>query len=328
MLRIAAGMGVLELGVVSLDGTRIKANASKHSALSYGRIKQLEVQIQAEIDELKRCAEAADDLSLPEELQRREDRLAAIGKAKAEIEARAAERDAPAKAEYEAKVKRRDAQRSEGKKPRGREPQPPPIGPLDKDQINLTDAQSRVMPVSGGGFEQGYNAQAAVDATAMLIVAHACVQAPNDKQQVTPMLAPLAALPQQVGLSADTAVTLAADTGYFSQANGEACEQADIVPLIASQRESHSGWLDRQLAPAPKLPEHPTAVDRMRQLLATPAGRAAYALRKCTVEPVFGIIKQMMGFRQFMVRGLRKVQGEWGLVCLAFNIKRLAVLNG
>ena len=332
VLRIAAGMGVLKLGVVSLDGTKIKANASKHSALSYGRIKQLEVQIQAEIDELKRRAEAAeglpDDLSLPEELQRREDRLVAITKAKAEIEERAAQRDALAKAEYDAKLERRDAQRSQGKKPRGREPQPPPTGPLDKDQVNLTDDASRVMPVSGGGFEQGYNAQAAVDAASMLIVAHACVQAPNDKQQVTPMLEPLSVLPQQVGLSADTEITLAADTGYFSQANVEACEQAGIVPLIACKRDAHSGWLGRRLAPAPELPEHPTALDRMRQRLATPEGKAAYALRKCTVEPDFGIIKQVMGFRQFLVRGLRKVQGEWGLVCLAFNIKRLAVLNG
>jgi transposase len=331
VLRIAAGMGVLKLGVVSLDGTKIKANASKHSALSYGHAKKLEAQIQAEIDELKRRAEAAeglpDDLSLPEELQRREDRLAAIGKAKKEIEARAAERDAQAKAEYAAKLDKRNAQRSKGKKPKGPEPQPPPTGPRDKDQVNLTDADSRILP-AGAAMVQGYNAQAAVDAASMLIVAHGCVQAPNDKQQVTPMLAPLSALAQQVGLSADTQITLAADTGYFSQANVEACEQAGIDPLIASKRESHSGWLDRRLAPVPELPEQPTALDRMRHRRATPEGRTAYALRKCTVEPVFGIIKQVMKFRQFLVRGLRKAQGEWGLVCLAFNIKRLAVLSG
>lgn len=331
VLRIAAGMGVLKLGVVSLDGSKIKANASKHSALSYGHAKKLEAQIQAEIAELKRRAEAAeglpDALSLPEELQRREDRLAAIRKAKAEIEARAAERDAQAQAEYDAKLEQRNAQRSAGKKPGGREPQPPQTGPQDSDQVNLTDGESRILP-AGSDFVQGYNAQAAVDADSMLILVHGCVQATNDKQQVQPMLDPLKTLPQQVGLDPDAPITLAADTGYCSQANVEACEKAGIVPLIAQKRESHSGWLDRHWAPRPVMPGNPTAMDRMRYRLATPAGRAAYALRKCTVEPVFGIIKQVMRFRQFLVRGLKNVQGEWGLVCLAFNIKRLAVLNG
>ncbi len=331
VLRIAAGMGVLKLGVVSLDGTKIKANASKHSALSYGHAQQLETRIQSEIAELKRRAEAAeglpDDLSLPEELQRREDRLAAIRKAKAEIEARAAERDAVAQAEYAAKVDQRQAQRDSGRKPRGKEPQPPQTGPKDSDQVNLTDAESRILP-AGSDFVQGYNAQAAVDADSMLILAHGCVQASNDKRQVEPMLEPLKALPQQLGLKPDTAITLAADTGYHSQANVEACENAGITPLIAQKREAHSGWLDRRLTPLPSLPENANAVERMRHRLATPAGRAAYALRKCTVEPVFGIIKQVMRFRQFLVRGLNNVQGEWGLVCLAFNIKRLAVLMG
>lgn len=331
VLRIAAGMKLVKFGVVSLDGTKIKANASKHSALSYGHARKLEAQIIAEIAELKRRAETAeglpDDLSLPAELQRREDRLDAIRKAKADIEARAAERDAPARAEYEAKVQAREAQRRQGKKPRGKEPQPPQTGPQDRDPINLTDPESRMLP-AGSDFVQGYNAQAAVDAESMLILAYDCVQAPNDKQQVKPMLDPLKALPQQIGLNNDTPITLAADTGYFSEANVEACATARIAPLIASKRESHSGWLAGRLAPPPTMPDNPTALERMRDRLATPEGKAAYGLRKCTVEPTFGIIKQVMRFRQFLVRGLQNVKCEWGLVCLAFNLKRMAALNG
>lgn len=332
VLRIAAGMKLVKFGVVSLDGTKIKANASKHSALSYGHARKLEAQIIAEIVELKRRAETAeglpDDLSLPAELQRREDRLAAIRQAQADIEARvAAERDASAQAEYEAKVQGREAQRQQGKKPRGNEPKPPQTGPKDSDQINLTDPESRILP-AGSDFVQGYNAQAAVDAASMLILAYDCVQAANDKQQVEPMLGPLGALPQQIGLDKDTPITLAADTGYFSEHNVDACEAAQITPLIAQKREAHSGWLSRRLAPPPVKPDDPTALDRMRHRLATPEGKAAYGLRKCTVEPIFGIIKQVMRFRQFLVRGIKNVKAEWGLVCLAFNLKRMAVLNG
>lgn len=162
----------------------------------------------------------------------------------------------------------------------------------------------------------------------MLILAYDCVQARSDKRQVEPMLAPLRALPQQIGLDKDTPITLAADTGYFSEANVRACEAAKITSLIAQKRESHSGWLDRRLAPPPVMPDRPTALDRMRYRLATPEGKADYSLRKCTVEPTFGIIKQGMRFRQFLVRGLKNVQAEWGLVCLAFNLKRMAVVNG
>jgi transposase len=331
VLRIAAGMGVLKLGVVSLDGTKIKANASKHSAMSYGHAKQLEARIHAEIAELKRRAEAAeglpDDLSLPKELERREDRLAKIREVKAEIEARAKERDAQAQAEYAEKLKRRQAKRDQGKRHGGREPQPPTTGPKDSDQLNLTDPESRILP-AGSDFVQGYNAQAAVDAESMLIVAHDAVQAANDKRQVEPMLEPLQILPQQVGIEPVTPTTLLADTGYFSQANVEACAGHGIVPMVAEKRDTHRGWLDRKLAPIPLAPEDPTPLEAMRHRLATPEGKALYGLRKCTVEPTFGIIKQVMRFRQFSVRGLERVKGEWGLVCLAFNVKRLAVLNG
>jgi transposase len=329
VLRIAAGMGVLKLGVVSLDGTKVKANASKHSAMSYGHAQKLEERIGAEIAELKRRAEAAeglpDDLSLPEELQRREHRLAKIREVKAEIEARAQERDAQAAAEYEEKVRKRQAQREQGKKPRGPEPKPPASGPQDSDQLNLTDPQSRIMP-AGSDFVQAYNAQVAVDADSMLILAHDAVQAANDKRQVEPMLEPLRLLPQQTGLE-DTSIQLLTDSGFFSEANVEACAEQGIVPMMAEKREAHSGWLDRKLAPVPPVPENPTPLATMRYRLATSEGKALYALRKCTVEPVIGIIKQAMRFRQFSVRGVERVQGGWGLVCLAFNIKRLSALN-
>lgn len=175
---------------------------------------------------------------------------------------------------------------------------------------------------------QGYNSQAVVDTDSMLIVQHNCVQAANDKQQVEPMLEALQALPQQLDMEHAAPIQLVANTGYFSQANVEQCEDAGIVLLIAQQRESHSGWLDRRLAPPPSRPDDKApALEKMRYRLVTPEGQATYALRKCTVEPVFGIITQVMRYRQFLVRGLHNVKGEWGLVCLAFNIKRLAVLK-
>jgi transposase len=330
VLRIAAGMGVLKLGVVSLDGTKVKANASKHSAMSYGHAKKLEERIAQEIVELKRRAEAAeglpDGLSLPEELARREDRLAKIREVKAEIEARAKARDAQAVTEHAEKVRRRQGQRDEGRKSRGPEPKPPASGAKDSDQLNLTDAESRILP-AGSDFVQGYNAQVAVDTDTMLIVAHDAVQAANDKRQVEPMLEPLRAVRQQLGVDEEAPTTLLTDSGFFSQANVEACEQHGIVPMMAEKRDAHSGWLERKLAPVPPAPEKPTPLAAMRYRLATPEGKALYGLRKCTVEPVIGIIKQAMRFRQFSVRGLERVQGEWGLVCLAFNVKRLAVLS-
>lgn len=161
----------------------------------------------------------------------------------------------------------------------------------------------------------------------MLILAYDCVRAPNDKQQITPMLDPLKSLPRQIGMVPGTPITLAADTCHFSEANVQACETARIAPLIASRRESRSGWLSRRLAPPSVLPDDPTALQKMRYRLATPECEAAYGLRKRTVELTFGIIKQVVRFRQFLVRGLKNVKAEWGLLCLAFNMKQMAVLG-
>ena len=210
-----------------------------------------------------------------------------------------------------------------GKKPRGKTPAAPQPGVKDSDQINLTDEESRIMPVSGGGFEQCYNAQAGVDADTMLVVATTLTQAPNDKQQVQPMLKVLQAQAAKLG----TVSTLIADTGYCSENNVKVCEEAKVVPLIAVARQDHHPhWRERFTEPTP-LQTDATQMQAMTHRLATLAGRAAYAIRKQTVEPVFGIIKSVMGFRQFSLRGLRKVTGEWNLVCLAWNVKRMAVLR-
>jgi transposase len=323
VLLIARTMGVLKLGNIALDGTKVHANASKHSALSYGHIKQLEVQLQAEVKKLLALAAAADNekipegLNLPDEIKRREDRLQAIGQAKAKIEKRAHERHEQEQAEYQAK---REAKAAEtGKPPRGKAPVPPKVGATDKDQINLTDEESRIMKTSGGGFEQCYNAQLAVDMESYLITNTHVVQATNDKQQVEPMLKELTALPEPLG----KVDTLVADTGYFSETNVKACGQSEITPLIAVSRESHHpDPLERFTEPSP-LAEGATEVEQRRHRLKTKDGRATYAKRKSTVEPVIGCIKSVLGFRQFLLRGLENVKGEWNLVALGWNLKRM-----
>jgi IS5 family transposase len=263
-------------------------------------------------------------LSVPAEIARREDQLAAIAAAKAKIEARAQERYTREKAEFDAKLKVREAKAAKtGKKPGGRPPAPPSATPRTEDQVNLTDDESRIMKVSGGGFEQSYNAQAMVDTETMLVVVSAVTQAANDKQQVEPMLKKLGALPE--GLNAPT--TLLADTGYFSADNVDTCLKAEIEPLIATAREGHHPhWKERFTEPAP-IAENASAVDTMKHTQKTQAGKKRYALRKQTVEPVFGIIKSVMKFRQFMLRGLINVGNEWTLVCMAWNLKRMAVLR-
>jgi Transposase DDE domain len=237
------------------------------------------------------------------------------------IEARARERFEREQAEHEAKLAARDAKAAAtGRKPRGKPPQPPVEGPLPSDQVNLTDEQSRIMPVAGGGFEQCYNAQAVVAAGSLL--AADVVQAPNDKQQLAPMLDKFAALPADLGQPE----TLLADTGYFSAANVEVCGAAGIEPLIALSREAHHPSLAERFAAAPPAPDDPTPVEAMAHRLKTPEGRKLYAQRKHTAEPVFGIIKSVLGFRQFLLRGLDKVRGEWNLVTLAWNLKRMFAL--
>lgn len=330
VLMLARETGLLKLGTVALDGTKVHAHASRHSALSYGHAGKVEVQLQAEVAELMTLAEAADTadvpdgMSVPEELARRQTRLARIAEAKATIEARAQERYEREQEEHQAKMKaREDKAQRRGRKPGGRPPQPPVAGPRPKDQVNLTDADSRIMPVAGDGFEQAYNAQAVVASESLLVLTTDVVQAANDKEQIEPALQKLKQLPEALG----SPETLLADSGYYSEANVEACVEATIAPLISPGRERHHlSWKER-FAQAPPPPEAPSAVQAMAHRLATPEGRQTYALRKHTPEPVFGIIKSVMGFRQFHLRGLQQVKGEWNLVTLAWNIKRMFALN-
>src|SRR3954452_17224184 len=209
-----------------------------------------------------------------------------------------------------------------GKKSRGRLLTPGKEGAGPADKIKTADEESPIMPVPGGGFEQCYNAQTAVAAGSLLVLATDVVQASNDKQQLVAMLAKLDTLPDELG----TIATLLADTGYFSAANVQACVAAAIDPLIAMGRQPHHPPLAERFAPAPLPPDNPTPVEAMAHRLKTPEGRALYALRKHTPEPVFGIIKSALGFRQFLLRGLDNVRGEWNLVTMAYNVKRLFAL--
>jgi transposase len=279
-LELAREMKLLKLGTLSLDGAKIHANASRHSALSHGHIEKIEAQLKGEVEELLVLAEQADreavseGANLPAELGRREARLEALAAAKAKIEARARERFEREQAAYGALVASREARaEAQGKKPGGRPPKAPTPGARERDRINLADEESRIMPVAGGGFEQACNAQAAVDAESLLVVATELTQAPNDKEQVIPLLAQLAPLSESLGKTS----RLLADTGYSSEKNIKACQAADIEPLIAIGRDQHHpGWRERFTEPDP-LPEGAAPVARMAHRLKTKAGRAAYA---------------------------------------------------
>jgi transposase len=331
VLQLARTMGMLKLGTVALDGTKVHANASRHSALSYGHAKKLEKQLKKEVQQLLRLAEQADGvntpdgMSIPEELERRELRLAAIAAAKAKIEARAEERLEREQAEHQSKLAARaEQEKRTGKKPRGRPPEPPTGGVQDKDQVNLTDDDSRIMKVAGGGFDQCYNAQAVVATGSMLIVATDVTQAANDKGQLLPMIKRLQGLPKELG----RAKRILADSGYLSERNVEQCAAAKIEPLIATGRTPHHvGWKQRFAAAAKSPPDSATPLQKMAYRLKTPRGRKLYALRKQTPEPVFGIIKSVMGYRQCLLRGLESVKGEWNLVTMSWNIKRMFALQ-
>jgi transposase len=329
VLVLAREMKLLKLGHIALDGTKIQANASKHKALSWGHANKIEAQLRQEVQALLALAESSDraavsdGMDVPTEIARREDRLSAIAQAKAKIEQRAAERHQGERQEYEAKIAKRRAQREAGKKPRGKDPEPPQAGPKDGDQVNLTDEESRIMPVSGGGFEQSYNAQAGVDTETMMVITRHVSQACNDKREVVPTLQQIRALPPILG----EVQSLITDNGFFSEANVMACNSADVEPLLALKRQSHHWPLRKRFAPDEPEPQTKDPVQQMAYRLGTQAGRALYSLRKQTVEPVFGIIKRVMGWRQMSMRGVTQAQGEWSLVTMAWNIKRMHVLR-
>jgi len=329
VLLLAREMKLMKLGRIALDGTKVKANANKHKALSYAHAQKIEAQLKAEVSALTAQAEAADQapvvegMDIPAEIARRETRLQALAEAQKTIEARAQERFEREQDDYQQKQAKRQAQRDTGKKPRGREPKPPTPGPRDKDQVNLTDEESRIMRVSSGGFEQCYNAQASVDTETLLVVSTHMTQAANDKQEIAPALARLGCLPEALGAATD----LLADTGYFSAANVKACVDGHIRPSLAVRRDHHHPSVFDRFAPDDPVPKTEDPVVLMKHQMTTQSGRALYGLRKQTVEPVFGIIKQVMGLRQFSMRGLDKVAGEWTLATLAWNVKRMNLLR-
>jgi len=309
VLEMALETGTIKLGRVSLDGTKVKANASKHKAMSYGRMKEKQRQLKEEVQQLLAQAEAADEEEdrrhgdkrgdeLPEELRRRESRLAKIKMAKKVVEQRA-----------------RDKAAAEGKSVAAAKQ----AKPTDKDQYNFTDPESRIMK-GADGFVQGHNAQAAVEPERGLIVGQTVTEAANDKEQLQPMVE---AIEQQSGQRPEG---ILADSGYCSDENLEYLESGQqperkIEGFIATGKQKHGE--PRLPAKRGPLPTGATRVERMQRKLQTKVGKAIYAARKCVVEPVFGQIKQARGFRQFLLRGKEKVKGEWALVCLTHNILRL-----
>jgi transposase len=330
VLLLAQASGVLQLGAISLDGTKLHADASKSKAVSYKRLTALETQLRAEVEALFALGAQADRAALPDglvvadELARRQERLARLAEAKAALETRARERDALEQAAYAAKVREREAQaRRKGWPPRGRPPTPPTPGPRPTDQYNFTDPDSRIMKRSTDqGFDQQYNGQVAVEQVSLLIVGHALSNHPTDQREAAPAVAGIAPV-----LGTPTAVAL--DAGYFSAANIRALEARGIDPYIATGREPHHrGWQAYFAAAPDPPPTDASPKERMAYKLQTAAGKAIYRLRKCTVEPVIGGIKEVLGFRQFSLRGLAEAAGEWGLVCLAWNLKRLHRLTG
>lgn len=328
VLLLAQETGLLQLGNSSLDGTKIHADASKSKAVSYQRLTDLELRLRAEIAALFALAEQTDQGRLPdglvvaEEVARRQDRLTRLAEAKAVLEARAAERTAAEQAAYDARVAAREAQtRRTGRPPRGKPPAPPTPGPRAADQDNCTDPESRIMKnCTNQGGDQQYNAQAAVEQSSLLIVGHALSNHPNDYAAVPPTVA---SIPAALG----TPDAAALDTGYFSAANIRFLAARGIAPYIAPKREAHRrDWQTYFAEPPAPPPGDATLAAQMAYKRTTAAGKAIYRRRKCTVEPVLGSIKEALGFRQFSLRGLALAAGEWCLVCLADNLKRLHTL--
>jgi transposase len=330
ILLLAQEVGMLEIGNISLDGSKIHADASKSHAVSYKRLIELEAQLRVEVNELFTVGEQADqgEIQLPEgliienEIAIRQERLANLAKAKAVLEERAKERYEAEQAEYQAKLREREEKaKKHHRKPKGRNPKPPEAGPRDKDQYNFTDPESRIMKNSTNeGVDQHYNVQVATDQASLLIVANALSNHPNDKQEAVPTLD---AVSPKVGKP--TAAAL--DNGYFSEANVKAFQQRKVDPYIATGREPHHLDWHTFFQEQPEPPdENASAKVKMAYQLRTEIGQTIYRLRKCTVEPVIGIIKEVLGFRQFSLRGLKAAAGEWCLVCLAFNLKRMHAL--
>ncbi len=331
VLRLCEKAGLVKLGHVALDGTKVKANASKHKAMSYDRMTEAEKKLEQEVAKLLAQAEAADEAEdveygkdrrgdeLPAELARRESRLAKIREAKAALEQEAKERAVWEAEEARAKIEeRRRKEQETGKKPGGRPPavpDPEKAVPEPKAQKNFTDPESRIMlDGASKGFEQAYNAQAVVDSQAQVIVAAAVTQESNDKQQLVPMLEEvkenLGHLPSKAS----------ADAGYFSEANVTSDKLDGVDLYVPPDRQKHGETSEAATEP---IPQDAPVIEKMRHKLKTAEGRAVYRTRKQVVEPVFGQIKEARGFRRFSFRGLKKVAAEWDFICLTHNLLKL-----
>jgi transposase len=333
VLMLAQELGHLKkVGSVAVDGTKIMANASKHAAVSYKRAAEMIQQLELEIEQLTRKAEEADSvpldtgLSLPEEIRRREDRKASLQRARKVIEERYEEVRKQKQQEYEEKNKARDEQRKNGKPPRGREPVPPSDSPPDKMQFNFTDEESRIMKAgSGDHVEQAYNAQAVIDTEgSMLLLGGYVTNHPNDKLELNQAVVCVDADVRQISV-------VCADTGYFSEAAVKTVEADGNGPTVycAIERQGHHRTVeDLERKPAPQSPPDSASVkEKMAHRLKTEEGHRNYKKRKETIEPAFGIIKSALGFRQFLMRGLAKVNIEWDLMTLAYNFKRMHKLT-
>ena len=329
ILETAQELKLLKFGQLTLaaDGTKVLASASKHSAVSYQRAGEQIELLRQEVEQLLAKAEQADSvplqdgLTIPAEIVRRHDRIAKLQTARVVIEERARQRAAQEQPVYEAKQIERAARRDRGEKVRGREPQPPVATPAPTDQYNFTDPESRIMKAgTGEHFEQAYNAQAAVETDSRLIVAAVVTDAPNDKEQLVPTVQ---AVPSPVQ---EQVTAVLADNGFYS-APAVAVVEANGGPTVYVAVEKtghHRSVKDLEQQPEPPPPPMDAGpVEQMRHRLRTKAGRALYRLRQQTVEPVFGIIKEAMGFRRFSLRGLAGADLEWTLVCLAYNLRRL-----
>jgi transposase len=323
VLHVARGAGLVKLGHVALDGTKVHANAAKHKAMSYARMWEKEAQYVKEVEALLRRAQETDEAEdreygpeargdeLPEELRFREQRLAKIRAAKAALEAAAKEK---ARAEGQLDVNDRPIPAK-----RGRPAQTPPGMPAPKAQRNFTDPESRIMKMGNGAFGQAYNCQAAVDAAHQIIVAQAATDAANDKEQVVPMVAQMR---QNLGRKPKQA---SADSGYYSESNVRYLRKRRIDDYLCPDRRQHGE------TPPPvrgRIPQGLAFIDRVRRKLLKRKGRLVYALRKQIVEPVFGQIKQVRGLKQFLLRGLEKVRGEWSLWCTTHNLLKLWAATG
>ena len=319
VLKLCALAGLTRVGTIALDGTKIKANASRHKAMSYDRMKEEEKRLREEIAQLLAEAEAIDAAEdethgrdrrgdeLPDELKRRAGRLAKIKEAKSLLEERA-------RTEAQQEAARRQA---EGKEP----PAKPPAEavPEPKDQINFTDPESRIMKTSNKGWDQCGNAQAVANEDQIILAADVTEQA-NDKRQAVPMVDQTLENLKAAGVERPIGAAVM-DSGYYSEANTKALEQRDVDPHIATERLKHN----QEVSPVPRgrIPQDYTVQQRMARKLRTVKGRATYAKRKGIIEPIFGQLKQVLGFRQFSLRGLVAMRGEWRLVCTVHNLLKL-----